>query len=99
MLHDARAVGRAINGHASYVLKQACTSALLSTGQLAVLNNSAAEDLGDQEALEAELERELAAAEAAEEGTAGPTPQGKKVCVMCIRRVLHADVFQASICA
>ena len=48
--------------------------------QLAVLNNSAAEDLGDQEALEAELERELAAAEEGEDGAAAaPTPAtGKK---------------------
>ena len=49
--------------------------------QMAVLNNTAEEDLGDQDALEAELERELAAAEEAEAeaaGGPGPTPQGKK---------------------
>ena len=48
---------------------------------MAVLNNTAEEDLGDQDALEAELERELAAAEEAEAEAAagpGPTPQGKK---------------------
>lgn len=50
--------------------------------QLAVLNNSAGEDLGDQDALEAELERELAAAEAAE-AEGAPTPQGKKVRIIC----------------
>lgn len=64
-------------------IMQALTPALTPARtywQLAVLNNSAAEDLGDQEALEAELERELAAAEAADEGAAVPTPQGKKVC-------------------
>ena len=49
--------------------------------QLAVLNNSAAEDLGDQDALEAELEAELAAAEEEAEGggDGAPSPHGKKV--------------------
>ena len=48
--------------------------------QMAVLNDTAAEDLGDQDALEAELEKELAAEEAVEgEDAAGPTPQRKKV--------------------
>ncbi|KAL4855489.1 Transcription initiation factor TFIID subunit 1 [Chlorella vulgaris] len=46
--------------------------------QMAVLNNTAAEDLGDQDALEAELERELAAAEEEAEGVAGAVPQSKK---------------------
>ncbi|EFN51450.1 hypothetical protein CHLNCDRAFT_140182 [Chlorella variabilis] len=51
--------------------------------QMAVLNNSAGEDLGDQDALEAELEQELAAAEEAAEAEGGgatsrPTPQSKK---------------------
>lgn len=42
---------------------------------MAVLNNSAAEDLGDQDELEAALEAELAAAEEEEgEGGAAPTP-------------------------
>lgn len=52
--------------------------AVLSCLQLAVLNDSAAEDLGDQDALEAALEAELAAEE--EEGpAAAPTPAtGKK---------------------
>jgi hypothetical protein len=45
---------------------------------MAVLNNTAAEDLGDQDALEAELERELAAAEEEAEGVAGAVPQSKK---------------------
>lgn len=47
--------------------------------QLAVLNNSAAEDLGDQDALEAALEAELAAAEEGEAeaaAAAAPTPGG-----------------------
>lgn len=49
------------------------------TLQTSWLNNSVAEDLGDQEALEAELERELAAAEENEEAAAAPTPAtGKK---------------------
>jgi len=47
--------------------------------QTSWLNNSVDEDLGDQEALEAELERELAAAEEGEEAPAAPTPAtGKK---------------------
>jgi hypothetical protein len=47
--------------------------------QIAVLNDTAAEDLGDQDALEAELERELAAAdEEAEEAAAGGEAQRKK---------------------
>lgn len=48
--------------------------------QMAVLNNTAAEDLGDQDALEAALEAELAAAEdEADEAAAGaPTPASKK---------------------
>lgn len=47
--------------------------------QTAWLSDSVAEDLGDQEALEAELERELAAAEEGEEAAAAPTPAtGKK---------------------
>ncbi len=48
--------------------------------QTSWLNNSVDEDLGDQEALEAELERELAAAEEGEEeAAAAPTPAtGKK---------------------
>jgi hypothetical protein len=53
---------------------------------MAVLNNTAEEDLGDQDALEAELERELAAAEEAEAEAAagpGPTPQGKKKARAC----------------
>lgn len=56
---------------------------------MAVLNNSAGEDLGDQDALEAELEQELAAAEEAAEAEGGgatsrPTPQSKKVVHSCI---------------
>ena len=44
-----------------------------------MLNDSAADDLGDQDALEAELERELAAAEEEMETAAAPTPAaGKK---------------------
>ncbi|PRW61593.1 Transcription initiation factor TFIID subunit 1 isoform C [Chlorella sorokiniana] len=47
--------------------------------QTSWLNDSVAEDLGDQDALEAELERELAAAEEGEEAAPAPTPAtGKK---------------------
>lgn len=51
--------------------------------QTSWLNNSVAEDLGDQEALEAELERELAAAEENEEAAAAPTPATGKKKVSC----------------
>lgn len=55
-----------------------CVWRPLPRSQMAVLNNTAAEDLGDQDALEAELERELAAAEEEAEGVAGAVPQSKK---------------------
>ena len=51
--------------------------------QLAVLSDAAGEDLGDQDALEAELERELAAAEEAAEaeGASKPNPHSNKVLI------------------